>query len=382
MKSQHRIPWILPVFFFAFCFPLTVEADAPPISARQSELMQEEYHMVRQMRHRLRALLERQQMENTMQESSDVFQDLQRLEQWLQNLKQQPGAENTDELLRMLDRFEERLKRSLEEQEHAGEWLRNMASPPKTVEIPLNVLMRGLRKLIRDGRIGEAQQLLDQLLSLLNRQQQSLETAISDYYNQQFSDIERQLGHIMNNAKRSLFLEKQVQKQIQPHSGRHRIPADSGRETYLIQKRISELIRYMQNNLKAMPESPMLNTRQTFDELLESEKHSRNTEKHLGRLLPQPALNAAQESRNSLQRLLQNLQNLRQQTRRMSRGRMPTQSREPKRRYWSEKGVRPLRLEYEFQANPMFRDAIQQKNLKESASRTERQQQYLKEVTR
>ncbi len=382
MTYPRRINKLLPLFILTFCLPPVVKADAPPIAARKSALMQEEYIVVRKMRHRLRALLEREKLENTLQESSDVFQDLQRLEQWLQHLKKNPGRENTDELLRMLDRFEERLQSSLQEQKKTAEWLGNMASPAELLVIPLDTVMNTLRELISKGRIGEAQQLLDQLLSQLIRQQQSLETAISDYYNQQFSDIERQLGHIMNIAKRSLFLQERVQKQIQPHSSRNRIPAVSGRETSMVQKRISELIRYMQNNLKAMPESPMLNTRQTFDELLESGKHSRNTEKLLGSLLSQPALNAAQKTRDSLQRLSQNLQNLQQQARRLSSRGMSAGTGETKRRYWSEKGVGPLKLEYEFKANPMFRDAIERENLKESASRTERQQQYLKEVTR
>ena len=47
--------------------------------------MNEEYLVVRQMKHRLLYLLERQETENLLQEGEDVFQDLQQLEPLLQD---------------------------------------------------------------------------------------------------------------------------------------------------------------------------------------------------------------------------------------------------------------------------------------------------------
>ena len=55
----------------------TTQASSDVILVKQERILKEEYQMVRQMRHRLRYLLEQQDMENTLQEGEDVFQDLQ-----------------------------------------------------------------------------------------------------------------------------------------------------------------------------------------------------------------------------------------------------------------------------------------------------------------
>ena len=49
--------------------------------------------------------------------------------------------------------------------------------------------------------------------------------------------------------------------------------------------------------------------------------------------------------------------------------------------YWSEKGIKPLKFDYEFQASPEYRQAIQSANQQE-ASPTPRQQEYLRELIR
>ncbi len=65
--------------------------------------MEEEYLMVRQMRHKLRYLLEQQDAENTLQEGEDVFQDLQQLEQWLEEMKHNPENADLEALMPWLD---------------------------------------------------------------------------------------------------------------------------------------------------------------------------------------------------------------------------------------------------------------------------------------
>ena len=46
----------------------TTQASSDVILVKQERILKEEYQMVRQMRHRLRYLLEQQDMENTLQE--------------------------------------------------------------------------------------------------------------------------------------------------------------------------------------------------------------------------------------------------------------------------------------------------------------------------
>ena len=75
-------------------------------------------------------------------------------------------------------------------------------------------------------------------------------------------------------------------------------------------------------------------------------------------------------------------QDLQQQVQQMSNNRMMAQREGRGRRYWSEKSVRPMKFEYEFQANPLFREKIQNEQVQDSQRRTKLEQQYLQEVMR
>ena len=79
----------------------TTQASSDVILVKQERILNEEYQMVRQMRHRLRYLLEQQDMENTLQEGEDVFQDLQQLEQWLEEMKRNPENANMEALMQI-----------------------------------------------------------------------------------------------------------------------------------------------------------------------------------------------------------------------------------------------------------------------------------------
>ena len=81
------------------------------------------------MRHRLRYLLEQQDMENTLQEGED-FQDLQQLEQWLEEMKRNP-ENNMEALMQMMQQLEQRMNESLAEQEQTQQWLNSQNSTPQ-----------------------------------------------------------------------------------------------------------------------------------------------------------------------------------------------------------------------------------------------------------
>ena len=90
----------------------TTQASSDVILVKQERILKEEYQMVRQMRHRLRYLLEQQDMENTLQEGEDVFQDLQQLEQWLEEMKRNPENANMEALMQMMQQLEQRMNES------------------------------------------------------------------------------------------------------------------------------------------------------------------------------------------------------------------------------------------------------------------------------
>ena len=352
------------------------------ISSEQAHSMKEEYQVVRQMRHQLRYLLERQKTENTLQEGEDVFQDLQQMEQWLEQMKQSAGDEKMEELLDMLETLENRLSQSLEAQEEAGRWLGSRMTEDGQTQIPLASLMNTLRDLIRNRQFEQAQDLLDQLQSALTQQQQALEQALASENLDRFSQSSRQLRQMMSRTQQALAQETMVQNLLQPHTSLKQIPGAPGWKAESLQRHISELIRQVQSSLQQLPDSTLLNMQMSLRELKISLKHSQNTENRLAQSLPMPAFKSARNTRNSLERLNQNLGQLQEQVQQMSRGRRMARSEGRGQRYWSEKGIRPIRLEYEFQANPLFRERIQQQKSRNIQRRTRLQQQYLKEVMR
>ena len=186
----------------------------------------------------------------------------------------------------------------------------------------------------------------------------------------------------MSRTHQALAQETKVQNLLQPHTSLKQIPVAPGRKAESLQRQISELIRQVQSGLLQLPDSTLLNMQMSLRELKISRKRSQNIENQLAQSLPMPAFKSARNTRNSLERLNQNLGHLQEQVQQMSRGRMMARSEGRGQRYWSEKGIRPIRLEYEFQANPLFREQIQQQKSRDIQRRTHLQQQYLKEVMR
>ena len=107
LKLSLAILVLAPVFW------TKTQASSDVILVKQERILKEEYQMVRQMRHRLRYLLEQQDMENTLQEGEDVFQDLQQLEQWLEEMKRNPENTNMEALMQMMQQLEQRMNESL-----------------------------------------------------------------------------------------------------------------------------------------------------------------------------------------------------------------------------------------------------------------------------
>ena len=277
------------------------------------------------------------------------------------------------------------MNESLAEQEQTQQWLnsQNSQTPQQQQQqIPLSSLMEAMRELIRQQRFDEAQQLLDQLMTALNRQQQDLQQSLAQNNQQRFSQTNRDLQQMMSQAQQALSRENQVRKMLEPHNASQKLPEDVAKQAAELQRQISELIRKMQSGLMQLPESSMLNTRTPQRELQLGMQASSDTEGNLKNSRPMPAFQSAGDAKNSLERLTQNLNQLQQQAQQMSNNQMMAQREGGGRRYWSEKSVRPMKFEYEFQANPLFREKIQNQQGQDSQRRTKLQQQYLQEVMR
>ena len=141
---------------------------------------------------------------------------------------------------------------------------------------------------------------------------------------------------------------------LEPHKASQKLPEDVTKHSAELQRQISELIRKMQSGLMQLPESSMLNTlpKGTSVEHAGIQRHGRQPEKfHADAFLPvrrrcqeQPRTPDSKPEPAS--------------TAGAADVKQPNDGPERRggRRYWSEKSVRPMKFEYEFQANPLFRE--------------------------
>ncbi|MGA1598777.1 MAG: hypothetical protein ACO4AU_06980, partial [bacterium] len=120
-----------------------VEGPTP----QQVAVMQEEHRTMGDLRHRLRWLLEQQEQEDTLGESDDAFQDLQTLEQWLEELRQNPDEELKDQVMEMLAEFEQQLQEMLQQQEDLAAFLPQPPQEAETPQLPVDSLMEALKQL-------------------------------------------------------------------------------------------------------------------------------------------------------------------------------------------------------------------------------------------
>ena len=90
---------LLLILPFVLIPSVAVSESAP--SEAQLALLGEEYNTMRQMRYRLKELLEQQEFADKLNQADDIFADFQQLEQWLAQLDENP--ESLSEVMEMLE---------------------------------------------------------------------------------------------------------------------------------------------------------------------------------------------------------------------------------------------------------------------------------------
>ena len=75
--------------------------------------MAEEESVMQHMRQQLVALLEQEELERSLLEGEDAFQDFQQLEQWMQSLKEGGSPEQMQQVMELLEAFERQLSELL-----------------------------------------------------------------------------------------------------------------------------------------------------------------------------------------------------------------------------------------------------------------------------
>ena len=368
------------------CGVIAVSGWAKAPTAQQVSLMAEEESVMQHMRQQLVVLLEQEELERSLLEGEDAFQDFQQLEQWMQSLKEGGSPEQMQQVMELLEAFERQLSELLAQQENLSEFLPHSGREQAPQSQPLSDLMENLRKLLEDGRIPEAQELLNQMLSAFNRQQQEFEQAVAQYLEQQAAELMGQLEEMRQQLQQSQQTERQVQQTLRQSSPSQPMTSEMRQQTGDLQQQISEALRQLQAQLESLSGMSQTSMMQATEQLLRSgEQASEAAERALRQGNRQQSLNSAQQTEGYLNQLLQNMGPLRQmaqQSARKSRRMRGAREHVGGRGYWSERGIRPLKFEYDFQANPKFREDIQRRNQQEGVKLTPRQQRYLKEVIR
>ncbi len=381
MKAFYKAPHPL----YLFCIGLLIGLSPSLVGAvetkltAQEQVMVEEYQTVSVLRQKLRELLDRQELENALQEGDDVYNSFQNLEQWLQNLQNNPGNQQMEELMKALEEFENHLAEVLQQQQQLASQLPMPSEMQNSQQIPLSSVMEQLKQMLAEGKFEEARDFLNQLLSMFDQQQQNLNEAISQYYDSKFSELSRQLSELARRAAEAQNRQGQLNQDLRQTLQYPSLPQNMQPQMELSQEQISQLIQQMQGALSQMENSPFMPTEQLQSLMQQSQEASQMTSQQIGNGIPQPAYASGQNTQNQLQQLQQALGNAQQQLQQMGRPQMRRQGSNGQ-KFWSEKGVRPLKFEYDFQANPQYREEIQQLNQENHPEITPRQQQYLQEI--
>ncbi|MBF0276970.1 MAG: hypothetical protein HQM13_04235 [SAR324 cluster bacterium] len=379
MKT-HRINLLIFGLFFSLNIQLSAGEDK-----HQSvpELMKEEYVAVAGMRHKLKELMERQELEEVLQEGNDAYTSFQNLEQWMRQMESKPGSQEMQALMAALKEFENHLSRVLKQQETLSEQLPfNSPNTQNREEIPLSELMKKMQELIKNGKFQEARQMLNEMLNAFNLQQQQLQQSIAQYNQEKFSEISRQLKELHEKASNASLQEKQVSALLQQFLKSFELPPDTRKQADSPQSRITQLTEEMQEVLEQMEASPLLPMKELDTLIDKSRTSSRQTSREIASGTPQEAFRAAEQTQSGLAQIRGKIAGMQQQIQQLSQAQpaQPGRNGPTGRNYWSEKGVRPPKFEYGFQANPAYRDEIQELNQKKHLQITPRQQEYLQGV--
>ncbi len=348
------------------------------IPSPEHRLMAQEYQVMSQMRHKLRKLLERQEFEEIFQQGNDVYTSFQNLEQWLQKMENHQGTEEFEQLFTALENFETHMKEILQKQTELTEQFPESSFSQNMQSMPLSTLMEALKELLKNKQFQEARELLNRMLAAFDQQQQRLQQSIAQYNSTQFGDTIRQLNQLSDLTAQALEKEKQVRSQLQGKLTLPQLPKNLSPNIANLQDQVLQLIEAMQQNLKQMDTSPFLSLDQLDLLIQQSQQAAQRTMQQIPSHPVRQVDSAAGFTQIRLKQVQMQLSSLQQQIQQFTQPQR--QSRGNRQQYWSEKGVRPPKFEYQFQVDPQYRDQIQQLNQEKQLPFTPRQHQYLQEI--
>lgn len=353
-------------------------------------LFRKEYQSLAAVRKRLKALLEYQEIENTVQNGEDGYTSFQNLDQWFQLLEKEKikQPQSVQRSLKELMEFEKHLEGLLEHQQRLMEELPGGTLSERTQSLPLKGIIEAIRKFVQAGKMEEARDLLNQTLKVFDQQNQQVKKQIDSYYKQQFAEWESSLKQLQQSIEQAKSMELELDQKLNqdkpetaliPNSTLSSIP--QWNELQSRQQAVTEISKKFQQQLEdlSIPALIPLDSLQMLGH--EWQTLSLQTENHFQTKNLPSAIQGVESTLNTLEQLNQTLVSLGQQAQQMSQSSVPQTSYTGKRRYLSEKAARPMRFDYDFKVNPEFRQQIQESNQHPNKP-SPPQKKYIHEVIR
>ncbi|MGK5094374.1 hypothetical protein WDW89_20455 [Deltaproteobacteria bacterium TL4] len=363
-----------------FCGGVSPYLLAVELHPEQLKVFEEESKTMEMMRLKLKELLERQELQAALNAGNDVYKDFQELEQWLERLNREPSDAMMEKVMKILEEFEKQLSSILERQEYASTLTSGEPEPQKTTAKPLASLMQNIRQLLREGKIQEAQELLNQMLAAFDQQQQQLQNSLSSFYQSKYAELQKSLQDLSEKVQQAQVNENRVQSLLRPYLRSVKMTESTQRSASSFQEQVSQLAQKMRSQMESMPQSPFLAMEDLSAMIQRVQQDSQKTSSEISTGETALSYQATQSTQITLQQLQQTLTSMKQQVQQMASPRNSSESLGRRGQYWGEKGVRPLKFEYDFQANPQYRGEVQRLNQQKHPQMTPRQYQYLQEV--
>lgn len=378
MKKLLLISILVIVWEFILFLPTIISSESN--SSPLDHIMGEEYKDMSKLRQKLRELLERQKLSEVFQETNDAYTSFQNLEQWLERLESTPENDQLKQFTAMLKEFEKHMRDVLMKQQRVSEQYSSSLMNPENTRnmIPLSQIMDQLRDLIKDGKINEGRELLDQMLALFSQQQNQLQQSVNQYNQEKFSGMKKQLNKIDQKVTKAIGVEEKVRSMLTrmnegPLGNKNQQIGDQ-------QNLVTQLTQEMLILSEEILTLPLVSLEDIKSWIQQSKKKSQDTESLVQTDKNVEAGESARYTQVYLQKIRQNSSKLQQQMQQLSQPQK--KSVRTGQRYISDKGVRLPKFDYEFQVNPAYRKDIQQLNQENYPQITPRQQKYLYDVIR
>lgn len=202
--------------------------------------------------------IERQQMENLLAITDEVEVHQDRLQQLFKEYRRTGAPELLAEIEREMRSLEKRLAEMAEQRGHlADDVLDRFVHSDAIQEREATSCMDDVRALMREGKIAEAEAMLEQCMGVLDDATTAMERALSELRGETFSDEERRFAETMDRLQDLAYEQDEIAQAAQEIWDRYAARADElmREEAKETRKRVAKLLERLRDQVREIPES-------------------------------------------------------------------------------------------------------------------------------